>query len=38
MDACVKNLQTHYESLYMTKSQPNLTHVISVTKSKPSLT
>ncbi len=35
---CVKNLQTHYESLHMDKSQPNLTHVASVAKSQPSIT
>jgi len=32
---CVKNLQTHYESLQMDKSQPNLTHVAIVVKTQP---
>jgi hypothetical protein len=34
---CVKNVQTCYESLHMTKRQPNVAHIASVTKSQPSL-
>jgi hypothetical protein len=31
---CVKILYTCYESLHMTKSQPNLTHVVSIGKNQ----
>jgi hypothetical protein len=35
---CQKYINTCYKSLHMTKNQPSLTHVISVTKFQLSLT
>jgi hypothetical protein len=36
-DLCQNSINTCYESLFMTKNQPSLAHVINVTKNQPNL-